>query len=291
MIPSELAAKVRLLQIHTRKRVTDSLAGAYHSAFRGRGIEFAEVREYVPGDDIRTIDWNVTARSGRPYVKRFTEERELTLLFVVDASGSARFGSQGRSKLEVAAELYALLAFSAIRNKDKCGLVVFTDEVELYVPARRGSGHVLLLVRDLLAFRPARKQTDITAALEFTGRVTHSKAVVFLVSDFAAQGYEPALRVFARRHDVIAVELCDPREDELPDAGLIELEDSESGERYTVDSADPHVRSSFAAAAFKRRAALIRFLRSASVDYLRIAAGSDYLQELLRFCRARAKRN
>ena len=220
MIPKELAKKIRLIQIHTSKAVNDVLAGEYHSVFKGRGMEFDEVREYAPGDDIRMIDWNVTARTGHPYVKRFVEERELTVLFVVDLSASGSFGTREQLKNEVAAELCALLAFSAIKNNDKVGLLVFTDQVELYIPPKKGVSHVLRVIRDLLNAQPHRSRTDITQALDFLGRVTHRRAVVFLVSDFQAAGYQKRLRIAARRHDLIAVLTLGPARSHTPRSRL-----------------------------------------------------------------------
>ena len=290
MIPKELAKKIRLIQIHTSKAVNDVLAGEYHSVFKGRGMEFDEVREYAPGDDIRTIDWNVTARTGHPYVKRFVEERELTVLFVVDLSASGSFGTREKLKNEVAAELCALLAFSAIKNNDKVGLLVFTDQVELYIPPKKGVSHVLRVIRDLLNAQPRRSRTDITQALDFLGRVTHRRAVVFLVSDFQAAGYEKRLRIAARRHDLIAVSLSDPREAALPAAGLIELEDAETGESVVVDSSNAAVRRSYEALTRARCDALAASLRSMGVDQIPVVTGEDYVLDLLKFFRVRERR-
>lgn len=290
MISKELAKKIRLIQIHTSKAVNDVLAGEYHSVFKGRGMEFDEVREYAPGDDIRTIDWNVTARTGHPYVKRFVEERELTVLFVVDLSASGSFGTREKLKNEVAAELCALLAFSAIKNNDKVGLLVFTDQVELYIPPKKGVSHVLRVIRDLLNAQPRRSRTDITQALDFLGRVTHRRAVVFLVSDFQAAGYEKRLRIAARRHDLIAVSLSDPREAALPAAGLIKLEDAETGESVVVDSSNAAVRRSYEALTRARCDTLAASLRSMGVDQIPVVTGEDYVLDLLKFFRVRERR-
>ena len=290
MISKELAKKIRLIQIHTSKAVNDVLAGEYHSVFKGRGMEFDEVREYAPGDDIRTIDWNVTARTGHPYVKRFVEERELTVLFVVDLSASGSFGTGEKLKNEVAAELCALLAFSAIKNNDKVGLLVFTDQVELYIPPKKGVSHVLRVIRDLLNAQPRRSRTDITQALDCLGRVTHRRAVVFLVSDFQAAGYEKRLRIAARRHDLIAVSLSDPREAALPAAGLIELEDAETGESVVVDSSNAAVRRSYEALTRARCDTLAASLRSMGVDQIPVVTGEDYVLDLLKFFRVRERR-
>ena len=290
MIPKELAKKIRFIQIHTSRAVNDVLAGEYHSVFKGRGMEFDEVREYAPGDDIRTIDWNVTARTGHPYVKRFVEERELTVMFVVDLSASGNFGTREKLKNEVAAELCALLAFSAIKNNDKVGLIVFTDHIELYIPPKKGVSHVLRVIRDLLNFEPSRSRTDVTQALDFLGRVTHRRAVVFLVSDFQATGYEKRLRIAARRHDLIAVSLTDPREAKLPAAGLIELEDAESGERVVVDSGSASVRRRYEALARERADKLASSLRSMGIDQIPVVTGEDYVHDLVKFFRVRERR-
>ena len=290
MIPKELAKKIRFIQIHTSRAVNDVLAGEYHSVFKGRGMEFDEVREYAPGDDIRTIDWNVTARTGSPYVKRFVEERELTVMFLVDLSASGSFGTREKLKNEVAAELCALLAFSAIKNNDKVGLIVFTDQIELYIPPKKGVSHVLRVIRDLLNFEPSRSRTDVAQALDFLGRVTHRRAVVFLVSDFQASGYEKRLRIAARRHDLIAVSLTDPREAKLPAAGLIELEDAESGERVVVDSGSAAVRRRYEALARERADKLTSSLRSMGIDQIPVVTGEDYVRDLVKFFRVRERR-
>jgi uncharacterized protein (DUF58 family) len=226
MIPKEILKKIRRLQIVTNRVVSDVFAGEYLSVFKGRGMEFNEVREYQPGDEERDIDWNVTARMGRPFVKKFVEERELTVMLLVDASASSRFGTRDRFKSELAAELCAVLAFSAIRNKDRVGLVIFTDRIEKFVPPGKGSRHVLRVIREVLYFRPQGRGTDISLALDYLNRVIRRRSVVFLVSDFLAAGFERALRVSARRHDLVALLVRDPREEELPPAGLVRLEDA-----------------------------------------------------------------
>ncbi len=290
MIPKELAKKIRFIEIYTNKAVNDVLAGEYHSVFKGRGMEFDEVREYTPGDEIRTIDWNVTARTGQPYVKRYVEERELTVLFVVDLSASGSFGSREKRKNEVAAELCALLSFSAVKNNDKVGLIVFTDVIELYIPPAKGVSHVLRLIRELLNFRPRRRRTDIAQALDYLGRITHRRAVVFLVSDFLAEGYEKPLRIVARRHDLIAVSLNDPREQSLPPIGLIELEDAETGETIVVDAGNAEVRRRWKALAREREDRLAELFRASGVDAIPIVTGRDYVRELTAFFRRREKR-
>ena len=290
MIPKELAKKIRFIQIHTKRAVNDVLAGEYHSVFKGRGMEFDEVREYSPGDEIRTIDWNVTARTGQPYVKRYVEERELTVLFVVDLSASGAFGTRGKLKNEVAAELCALLAFSAIKNNDKVGLIIFTEIIELYIPPGKGTSHVLRLIRDLLNFKPHQTRTDIAQALDYLGRITHRKAVVFLVSDFLAEGYEKPLGIVARRHDLIAISITDPREKELPKVGLIELEDAETGETVVVDSGSAQVRRRYEARGRERDERLAESFRSSGVDHIPVMTGRDHVRDLVRFFRARERR-
>ena len=290
MISRELARKIRYIEIYTNKAVNDVLAGEYHSVFKGRGMEFDEVREYTPGDEIRTIDWNVTARMGHPYVKRFVEERELTVMFLVDLSASGAFGSTGKLKSELAAEVCALLAFSAIKNNDKVGLIIFTDAIELYIPPKKGASHVLRLIRDVLGFQPRGKGTDIVCALDFLGRVIHRRAVVFLLSDFLADGFEKRLRVAARRHDLIAVPVTDPRELELPDAGLIELEDAETGELTLVDTSDAGFRKRYAALAREREAKLRELFHSAGIDSIPVRNGKDPVRDLVVFFRRRERR-
>jgi uncharacterized protein (DUF58 family) len=253
-------------------------------------MEFDEVREYTPGDEIRTIDWNVTARMGHPYVKRYVEERELTVLFLVDLSASGAFGSREKLKNEVAAELCALLAFSAIKNNDKVGLIIFTDVIELYIPPKKGVAHVLRLIRDVLHFEPQQSRTDISGALDFLGRITHRRAVVFLVSDFLAEGYEKRLRIAARRHDLIAISVTDPRERELPDAGLIDIEDAETGEIVTIDTGSPAARTQYDALGRKRDAELRQRLQSMAVDHIRVMTGRDYVRDLVGFFRMREGR-
>jgi len=290
MIPKELAKKIRYLQIYTTKAVNDVLAGEYHSVFKGRGMEFDEVREYTPGDEIRTIDWNVTARMGSPYVKRYVEERELTVLFLVDLSASGSFGSREKLKNEVAAELCALLAFSAIKNNDKVGLIVFTGVIEMFIPPKKGVSHVLRLIRDVLDFQPRQTRTDITGALDFLGQITHRRAVVFLISDFLASGYEKRLRVAARRHDLIAISVTDPRERKLPDVGLIDVEDAETGEIVTIDAGSKRARTQFEALGRERDAKLRQSLHSMAIDHISVVTGRDYVRDLVGFFRMREGR-
>ena len=291
MIPKELIRKIRYIQISTRKAVNDVLAGEYHSVFKGSGMEFDEVRTYQPGDDIRTIDWNVTARTGHPYVKRYVEDRELTVFFLVDLSASGSFGSRDKLKREIGAEFCALLAFSAIKNNDRVGLIVFTDTIELFIPPAKGTSHVLRLIRELLYFdssgRQKGKGTDIGGALDYLGRVMPRRGVVFLVSDFLDQGFEKSLRVLARRHDLIAVTVTDPREEKLPDVGLLEIEDAESGAITLIDTGSAAVRQSYEALARQRDEKLQSLFCAAGVDQIRLGTDRDYLLDLVKFFRAR----
>ncbi len=290
MLSKELLKKVRYLQIFTSKAVNDVLAGEYHSVFKGRGMEFDEVREYTPGDEIRTIDWNVTARTGQPYVKRFVEEREQTLIFVVDLSASGTFGSVDKAKNEVAAELCALLAFSAIKNNDKVGLIIFSDTVELFVPPRKGTSHVLRLIRDLLSFTPTGRGTDLNAALDYLGKITRRRAIVFLVSDFICTGYEKALQVINRRHDLVAVSIRDPREMTLPNLGLMELEDAETGQRLVVDTGSARIRHEFKVKAHARFAELCETFKKNNVDHAQVVCGRDVVKDLIIFFKTRERR-
>jgi uncharacterized protein (DUF58 family) len=290
MIPGELARKIRILQITTRKVVNDVLAGGYTSVFKGRGIEFDEVREYMPGDDIRTIDWNVTARTGRPYVKRYVEERELTVIFVVDLSASGAFGSVRKLKNEIAAEFCALLSFSAVKNNDKVGLIVFTDRVELYVPPKKGTTHVLRLIRELLNFKPKAAKTDLAGALDYLGKVSKKRAVVFLVSDFQAEGFEKPMRIVSKRHDLVAVPIVDPREVRLPNVGLIELEDAETGETILVDTSSAAVRKRYERLGRERSEQFRELFASMGVDNIEVATDRDYIPKLVSFFRARERR-
>ena len=294
MIPKELIKKIRYIQIYTSKAVNDVLAGEYHSVFKGQGMEFDEVRAYQPGDDIRTIDWNVTARTGHPYVKRYVEEREITVFFLVDLSASGSFGSSAKLKNEIAAEFCALLAFSAIKNNDKVGLIVFTDTIELFIPPAKGTSHVLRLIRELLYFDSGRKQqstgTDIGLALDYLGRVLHKRGVVFLVSDFLDQDYEKSLGVLARRHDLIAVTVSDPRENALPDVGLLEIQDAESGVTLLVDTGSREVRSRYENLAAERKGQLDSLFKSTGVDHIQLFTDRDYVLDLIGFFRKRMKK-
>jgi uncharacterized protein (DUF58 family) len=290
MLTREQLRAVRKIQIRTSHLVSDLFAGEYHSVFKGRGMEFAEVRQYQPGDEVRTIDWNVTARTGEPYVKRFTEERELTVMLLVDASGSTRFGSVRQFKQELAAEIAALLAFSAITNNDKVGLVIFSDRIELAVPPRKGTRHVLRVIREILNHVPRGRGTDIPLALDHLENVVRRRCVAFLLSDFLATELRRPLRVANRRHDLIAVVLEDPREQTLPDLGLLALEDAESGDAVVVDTGDPRLRAEFARRQAAVRGERDRLLRSLDVDAITVRTDRPYAQALLRFFRQRERR-
>ena len=290
MIPREILKQVRRIEISTRGLVNEVFSGEYHSVFKGRGMNFAEVREYQYGDDIRSIDWNVTARNGSPFVKIFEEERELTVMLVVDVSASGDFGSRERLKGEVAVEICALLAFSAIKNNDKVGLIIFSDRIEKFVPPRKGRRHVLRVLRELLYHRPEGRGTDITGALEYLTHVQRKKAVTFLVSDFRDSGFDKALAVAGRRHDLIAVRLGDPRERELPPLGYVDLEDPETGERVVVNTSNPQFRMAYATRVANERSELDRSLRKSKVDVIDIETGEPYVRPLMRFFQDRARR-
>ncbi len=292
---AELIRRVRRIEIRTRRIVTETLAGSYHSAFRGQGMEFAEVREYQPGDDIRSIDWNETSRSSRPdrslYVKVFTEERELTVMLLADVSASTVFGTGARLKREVMAEISALLAFAAIRNRDRVGLLRFSDGIDQYLPPRSGSTHVLRVVREILSSsKQGGRGTDIGGALSTLVRVQRRPAVVFLVSDMLGSGYERELKLAARRHDIVALEVFDPAEDQLPDAGLIHFEDAERGTRQLVDTSSRRVRSAWQQAATLRREKARALLARAGVDRIAINAAEPYERPLLEYFHRRAAR-
>lgn len=290
MIDAELIKKVRQIQIYTSHMVNADFAGQYESVFKGRGMQFEEVREYTPGDDVRTIDWNVTARAGKPYVKQFVEEREMTVMLAVDLSASGDFGTVGRLKNELAAEFCAVLAFAAVRNNDKVGLIIFTDQIELFIPPKKGSSHVLRLIRELLYFKMLRKKTDIALALDYLGRVTRKKATVFLVSDFVAEGYIRPLSLVNRRHDVIAVAVQDPAEAAMPSVGLVEFADAETGEVALVDTSSRAFRRRFAEASVRRLDVLESQFASINVDCIQVRTDRPYIHDLVRFFHKRHRR-
>ena len=290
MLPKELVKKIKQIEIRTNRLVDETLGGEYHSIFKGQGIEFNEVREYQYGDDIRTIDWNVTSRTGQLHVKKYVEERELTVMLVVDASGSIQFGSEGRFKSEISAELAALFAFSAIKNNDRVGLIIFTDRVEKYLPPAKGKKHVLRVIRELLYFKPEGKGTDISHALEYLNRIAVKKSVVFLLSDFAASGYEKAMRITNQKHDLVVMALTDPRERTMPPIGLIRLRDNERGEEITVDSTSPEFRRILDRRWIKRNLSLQDFLSKSGIDYCEIDVSKPYIKKIVRFFKSRARR-
>ena len=281
MIPRELFRKIRHVEIRTKGLVENVFGGQYHSAFRGRGIEFSEVRPYQIGDDVRSIDWNVSARMGEPYFKLFEEEREQTLLLMVDISGSGDFGSSGTTKREVAAEICAVLGFSAIRNNDKVGLLLFSDKIERFVPPKKGRRHVLRIIRDLYVHEAASRGTNVKAALDHAHHMLNRRGIVILVSDFLDTGYDKALRTLAQKHDVVAIRLLDPREEALPKVGLLSLTDAETGRPVLVDTSSKTVRNTFSARAADREAAVQSALKRARVDTVTVRTDADYVEPLV----------
>ncbi len=290
MLPAEILRKVRRIEIRTSRLVNESLAGEYHSVFKGRGMEFSEVREYQFGDDVRSVDWNVTSRMGHLYVKKHVEERELTVILLVDVSASGQFGTQKQFKREIQAEISALLAFSAIKNNDRVGLIAFTDRIETFLRPRKGKNHVLRVLREVLYFAPKGRTTDIAMALEHLQRTITKRSVVFIISDFLAADFTRPLRVAARKHDVIALTVTDPREEELPPGGLLDLEDAETGERVLVDASDARTRLAFRRWAIERREARTALFRSVGVDTLELRTDRPYDVPLVRFFHRRARR-
>jgi uncharacterized protein (DUF58 family) len=314
MIPREILKKIRQIEIRTNRIVTETLAGQYHSVFKGQGMNFDEVREYQPGDDVRAIDWNVTARMNHPFIKKFVEERELTVMLLVDVSGSGRFGSRERSKRELAAEIASLLAFSAIRNNDKVGLILFTDVVEQFIPPRKGRKHVLRVIREVLFFEPQRRGTDLAVALQFLMRVTPHRAVAVVISDFLGSPAAPEnahgqrlrpqrmlleslvpasfhlLKQVNRRHDLVAVQITDRFEQELPALGRLVLKDAETGELIELDTSEPRRRTVFAERQARALADTARLFRSAGIDAIQLRTDRPYTGELARFFEARERR-
>lgn len=289
MLPEDIIRKIRGIELRTKRFVNDVFSGEYHSVFKGRGIEFAEVREYGIGDDVRLIDWNVTARMGHPYIKTFEEERELTVMLVVDASGSGMFGSKGTFKGDLAAEVSAVLAFSAIKNNDRVGLVMFTDRIELYIPPQKGRKHVLRVIREILYFRPDGIKTNITVALEHINRMLKRKSIVFLISDFIDSGYEKAVTIAARKHDLISITVSDEREEVLSASGVLALEDAETGAICYVDTSSRAVRRTYWTYMQERRKQLSTFFKRNGIDEIRLRTGKPYEDELIRFFKRRMK--
>ena len=290
MIPKELIKKIKQIEIYTSRMVDASFAGQYESVFKGRGMQFDEVREYTPGDDIRTIDWNVTARTGKPYIKRFVEEREMTVVFAVDLSASGDFGTVNKAKNELAAEFCAVMAFAAAKNNDKVGLLIFADEIELYIPPKKGISHMLRLIRELLYFKMPKKNTNISLALDYLAKVINKKATIFLVSDFLETNFKKSLSLLNKRHDVIAVSVRDPAEISLPGIGLIELADAETGEIVLIDTSSRQFRNSYGSACAKRFNELKNMLRTINVDCINIRTDKPYIQDLVRFFHMRHRR-
>jgi uncharacterized protein (DUF58 family) len=290
MIPQDLLKKVRRIELRTSRLVDDVLAGGYHSAFKGRGMEFEEVRQYQIGDDVRTIDWNVSARYGEPYVKLYREERELTVMLLVDFSGSQHFGTHEEFKDELVAEICATLSISAIRNNDKVGLICFTDRIEAYIPPRKGSKHVLRVIRELLAIEPQGKGTDIGSALEFMNKVQKKRAIVFLVSDMQDRNWQKQLQIANRRHDVVAVSTNDVAETVLPKAGLMRIENPETGETHVIDTSSKRVRRAWNQLATESRIAIEQTLRRSRVDQIKVQTGEPFTSALRQFFKRRQAR-
>ncbi len=290
MIPKEVLKNIRRIQITTSRMVMDVFAGQYQSVFKGKGMEFYEVREYQPGDEIRFIDWNVTARTGHPYIKKFVEERELTVMLILDMSASCFFGTVKQLKMRLAAEICSVLAFSAIKNNDKVGLIIFTDKVEKFIPARKGIRHVLRVIREALYFKPKGKTTNISAALEYLNKVTTRKTVTFIISDFYSSDFKKMLSAANKRHDIIAITITDPRELELPDIGIIQLDDPETGKSFLADSSNPIMRKEYCENARKKMKERESLFRMAGVDTIALRTDTAYSQSLFKFFRARERR-
>jgi uncharacterized protein (DUF58 family) len=290
MEPAEILKKIKTLEIKTRGLVETAFAGDYHSVFKGRGMNFEDVREYQPGDEIRAIDWNVTARMGNAFIKKFTEERELTVMLIVDVSASGNFGSTSQSKRELAAEVACLLAFSAIRNNDKVGLLLFTDRVELFIPPKKGRSHTLRIIREILFFEPEGRGTEPGLALDYLNKIVTRRAVVFFISDFQTKDFSRVLAVTGRRHDFIAVQIHDEREQVFPNIGIVTLEDSETGEQIEVNTANRGVRSRFSDLAERQQTELLRTLRRNNIDAIALRTGDDYLPALRSFFKQRERR-
>ena len=289
-VPPEILRQVKLIELRTRGLVNSLFTGEYHSVFKGQGMEFAEVREYQAGDEVRSIDWNVTARMRRPFVKRYVEERELTVMLVVDLSGSERFGTQGRFKSELASELGAVLGMSAIRNNDRVGAMLFTDRIEHVLPPKKGRRHALRLIRDLLAFEPTGTKTDVSGAMQYLARMLRQHTIIFIISDFLDAEIERPLKRLAQRHDVVAITVEDPSERVLPDIGLVRFVDPETGATIDVDTSDSDVRKRFAAATAEETAARQKLLRRLAIDEIVVRTDGGYVEPLLKFFRNRATR-
>jgi uncharacterized protein (DUF58 family) len=290
MLDDDLLSKVKGIQIKAKHMVNDVFAGEYLSAFKGRGMEFEEVREYAPGDDIRDIDWNVTARSTHPFVKTYRDERELTVMFMVDVSASSKFGTVEKFKNEIAAEITALLAYTALRNNDKVGLLIFSDHVEHYTPPKKGRGHVWQLIRDILTYNSDSKETNLNVPLDYLNRVLKKKSIVFLISDFQGDGFHKQLQVTSRRHDLVAISITDPKELNLPSIGYIELEDAETGEYFLVNTNNKKFLNNYSKTAKKESKGRQKFFREIDVDYIDVQTDNDYFDAIVKFFREREKR-
>ncbi len=290
MLPKEIIRKIRRIEITTSKLVTDMLAGQYESVFKGRGIEFDEVREYQPGDEIRSIDWNVTARMGHPFIKKYVEERQLTVMILLDASGSSFFGTSKRMKSELAAEVSAVLAFAAIQNKDRVGLIIFTDRIEKFIPPRKGLQHVLRVIREALYFKPKGRGTDLAGALRYLDNVTTRRAVTFVISDFFAKDFKKPLSIANKKHDMVAVTITDPRELGLPNVGLVELTDAESGSSFLVDTSSARIREKYSSKARGMVEERSHLFASVHMDHIDIRTDKSYIEEFIKFFKTRQRR-
>ena len=290
MLTKELLKQVRQIEIRTKGLVNQVFSGEYHSVFKGRGMEFSEVREYQFGDDIRNIDWNVTARFGHPYIKVFEEERELTVILMVDLSGSLMFGSVSKTKQRIAAELSAILAFSALKNNDKVGLILFTDKIEKFVPPRKGRKHVLRIIREVLSFEPEGKATNLRGALEYMNNTIKKRSIAFLISDFMDEGYEKILRIVGRKHDLVGIVLDDRREKEIPNIGLVKLSDAETGEERWIDTSSDRVRRQMQLFIKEKEKIRKSVFITSRLDSVEVTTGSNYIQPLVQFFRRREKR-
>ncbi|MFH0731807.1 MAG: DUF58 domain-containing protein [Candidatus Omnitrophota bacterium] len=290
MIPKEILKKIREIEIKTSQKVTEVFAGCYESVFKGRGMEFDEVREYQPGDEIRSIDWNVTARMGKPYIKRFVEERELCVMLLLDASLSCKFGTRGRLKIDLAAEVSSVLAFSAITNNDKVGMIIFTDRIEKFVYPQKGTEHVLRLIRDTLCFVPKGKKTDISVALQFLDKMTTRKAVCFIISDFFAPDYKKALSIANKKHDIIAIKIADPAEEAFTDVGILQLQDAETGKDFLIDTSNPRLMDKYKKDAQSNNEKQKQMFSTINIDSINLHTDVPYVDSLIKFFSIRQSR-
>ena len=290
MIPKEILRQIKRIEIRSGKLVNEIFAGQYSSVFKGRGMEFSEVREYTPGDDIRSIDWNVTARYGKPFVKKFVEERELTVIFLVDVSASQSFGTRDKFKSELAAELASVLAFSAIKNNDRVGMIMFSDKIEKVIRPKKGKNHTLRMIREILFFKPRGKGTDISQALHYLNDVWRRKAVVFVISDFNDKDFEKSIKITSKKHDVVAIQISDPREKEMPEIGLMEVEDAETGKTEVIDTSDAVFAREFKRKAAEKEERIKTIFNKASVDSIILSTGKPYIVPLVQFFKLRERR-